>query len=64
SVSSTGVVALKGYLPLADADSHGEDSAVVVGVGVGGVVEEIGKVDVDSVIESPKHLSLRQSETV
>nr|GFD02020.1 hypothetical protein [Tanacetum cinerariifolium] len=25
---------------------------------------EIGKVNVDSVIESPKHLSLRQSETV
>nr|GFC78114.1 hypothetical protein [Tanacetum cinerariifolium] len=26
--------------------------------------DHIGKVDVDSVIESPKHLSLRQSETV
>nr|GFD63483.1 hypothetical protein [Tanacetum cinerariifolium] len=25
---------LKGRLPLADADSHGADSAVVVGVGV------------------------------
>nr|GFD38748.1 hypothetical protein [Tanacetum cinerariifolium] len=40
SVGSTGVVALKGCLPLADADSHGADSARVVGVGVGGVVKE------------------------
>nr|GFA90236.1 hypothetical protein [Tanacetum cinerariifolium] len=40
SVDSTGVVALKGRLPLADADSRGADSAVVVGVGVGRVVEE------------------------
>nr|GFD32832.1 hypothetical protein [Tanacetum cinerariifolium] len=60
------------------ADSRGADSIVVVGIGVRGVVEEaespffflalaldeIGKVNVDSVIESPKHLSLRQSETV
>nr|GFD41874.1 hypothetical protein [Tanacetum cinerariifolium] len=77
------VVALKGCLPLAEVDSRGADSAMVVGVRVGGVVEEaespffnlalafglvlpdkIGKFDVDSVIESPKHLSLRQSETV
>nr|GFD63749.1 hypothetical protein [Tanacetum cinerariifolium] len=37
-----GVVALKGCLPLADADSRRADSSVVVGVGVGvgGVVEE------------------------
>nr|GFC97380.1 hypothetical protein [Tanacetum cinerariifolium] len=34
------VVALKGCLPLAEADSHGADSALVVSVGVGGVVEE------------------------
>nr|GFD63589.1 hypothetical protein [Tanacetum cinerariifolium] len=34
------VVALKGRLPLADADSHRADSAVVVSVGVGVVVEE------------------------
>nr|GFC80433.1 hypothetical protein [Tanacetum cinerariifolium] len=34
------VVALKGCFPLADADSRGADSVVVVGVGVGGVVEE------------------------
>nr|GFD62519.1 hypothetical protein [Tanacetum cinerariifolium] len=40
SVGSTGVVALKGCLPLADVDSHGADSVVVIGVGVGGVVEE------------------------
>nr|GFD62662.1 hypothetical protein [Tanacetum cinerariifolium] len=39
SVGSTGVVALKGCFPLAEADSRGADSAVVVGVGVGGVVE-------------------------
>nr|GFD62516.1 hypothetical protein [Tanacetum cinerariifolium] len=37
---STGVVALKGCFPLAEADSRGADSAVVIGVGVGGVVEE------------------------
>nr|GFD36038.1 hypothetical protein [Tanacetum cinerariifolium] len=37
---STGVVGLKGRLPLADADSRGADSAVVFGVGVGVVVEE------------------------
>nr|GFD55582.1 hypothetical protein [Tanacetum cinerariifolium] len=40
SVGSTRVVALKGCLPLAEADSYGADSAVVVGVRVGGVVEE------------------------
>nr|GFD20459.1 hypothetical protein [Tanacetum cinerariifolium] len=40
SVGSTGVFALKGCFPLADADSRGADSVVVVGVGVGGVVEE------------------------
>nr|GFC37044.1 hypothetical protein [Tanacetum cinerariifolium] len=40
SVGSAVVVALKGRLPLADADSHGADSVVVVGVGVGVVVEE------------------------
>nr|GFD22423.1 hypothetical protein [Tanacetum cinerariifolium] len=34
------VVALKGCFPLGDADSRGADSAMVVGVGVGGVVEE------------------------
>nr|GFB80847.1 hypothetical protein [Tanacetum cinerariifolium] len=37
---SVGVIALAGCLPLAVADSPGEDSTVVVGVGVGGVVEE------------------------
>nr|GFC93883.1 hypothetical protein [Tanacetum cinerariifolium] len=77
-VGSTGVVALKGCFPLAVADSREADSTVVVGVGVGGVVEEaespffflalaldeVSKVNVDSVIESPKHLSLRQSETI
>nr|GFA67530.1 hypothetical protein [Tanacetum cinerariifolium] len=40
SVGSTGVVALKGCFPLAEADSRGANSAVVVGVRVGGVVEE------------------------
>nr|GFC52831.1 hypothetical protein [Tanacetum cinerariifolium] len=40
SVGSTRVFALKGCFPLADANSYGADSAVVVGVGVGGVVEE------------------------
>nr|GFD63561.1 hypothetical protein [Tanacetum cinerariifolium] len=40
SVCSTGVVALKGCFPLAVADSRGVDSAMVVGVRVGGVVEE------------------------
>nr|GFD13956.1 hypothetical protein [Tanacetum cinerariifolium] len=40
SVGSTVVVALEGCFPLAAADSRGADSAVVVGVGVGGVVEE------------------------
>nr|GFC29193.1 hypothetical protein [Tanacetum cinerariifolium] len=40
SIGSTGVVALKGCFPLAEADSRGADSAVVVGVRVGGVVEE------------------------
>nr|GFD07214.1 hypothetical protein [Tanacetum cinerariifolium] len=34
------VVALKGCLPLVEADSRRADSAVVAGVGVGGVVEE------------------------
>nr|GFD46635.1 hypothetical protein [Tanacetum cinerariifolium] len=34
------VVALKSCFPLAVADSHGADLAMVVGVGVGGVVEE------------------------
>nr|GFC69006.1 hypothetical protein [Tanacetum cinerariifolium] len=36
----TGVVALAGCLPLAVADSLGADSTVVVGGGVGRVVEE------------------------
>nr|GFC82263.1 hypothetical protein [Tanacetum cinerariifolium] len=40
SLGSTGVVALKGCFPLAVSDSRGADSAVVVGVRVGGVVEE------------------------
>nr|GFD52004.1 hypothetical protein [Tanacetum cinerariifolium] len=35
-----GVVALKGCFLLAEADNRGADSAMVVGVGVGGVVEE------------------------
>nr|GFD52541.1 hypothetical protein [Tanacetum cinerariifolium] len=34
------VVALDGYFPLAATDSRGADSAMVVGVRVGGVVEE------------------------
>nr|GFC95355.1 hypothetical protein [Tanacetum cinerariifolium] len=56
SVGSTGVVALEGCFPLATTDSRGADSAVVV--------DEISKVNVNSVIESPKQLSLRQSKTV
>nr|GFC78354.1 hypothetical protein [Tanacetum cinerariifolium] len=40
SVGSTGVVALECCFPLAVADSRGADSTMVVGVGVGGVVEE------------------------
>nr|GFC94240.1 hypothetical protein [Tanacetum cinerariifolium] len=56
SVGSTGVVALKGCLPLAEAVSRGADSAVIHKV----LPDQIGKVDVDSVIESPRHLSLRQ----
>nr|GFC49030.1 hypothetical protein [Tanacetum cinerariifolium] len=35
-----GVIALEGCFPLAVANSLGADSTVVVGVGVGGVVEE------------------------
>nr|GFC46365.1 hypothetical protein [Tanacetum cinerariifolium] len=35
-----GVIALVGCLPLAVADSLGVDTIVVLGVGVGGVVEE------------------------
>nr|GFB20657.1 hypothetical protein [Tanacetum cinerariifolium] len=34
SIGLTGVVALKGCFPLAEADSHRANSAVVVGVGV------------------------------
>nr|GFD25205.1 hypothetical protein [Tanacetum cinerariifolium] len=37
SVGLTRVIALKGCFPLAEADSRGVDSAMVVGVGVGGV---------------------------
>nr|GFC62867.1 hypothetical protein [Tanacetum cinerariifolium] len=39
-VGLVGVVALLGCLPLAVADSLGADSRVVIGVGVGGIVEE------------------------
>nr|GFC95028.1 hypothetical protein [Tanacetum cinerariifolium] len=40
SVPEPRVIALAGCLPLVVADSLGVDSTVVVGVGVGGVVEE------------------------
>nr|GFC28574.1 hypothetical protein [Tanacetum cinerariifolium] len=40
SVGSVGVIALAGCLPLAVEDSLGANTTVVVGVRVGGVVEE------------------------
>nr|GFD07797.1 hypothetical protein [Tanacetum cinerariifolium] len=68
SVGSTRVVALKGCFPLAEAVSRRADSAMVVGIGVGGVVEEAEStfffLALAFGLESPKQLSLRQYETV